>query len=163
VTVSSIVHRGARIHFDDISGARKYAPMEYYGQSKFANVLFALELDRRLRAAGSPVRSVLAHPGYTATNLQTTGPTGLFRLFGSIGNRLVAQGVEMGSLPQLYAATAPDVDSGQFFGPRGWRELRGHPAAVRPDPAAEDPEAARRLWRLSEELTGVRYTIATSA
>jgi NAD(P)-dependent dehydrogenase (short-subunit alcohol dehydrogenase family) len=157
------MHRGAQIHFDDLTGARTYAPMRFYGQSKFANVLFALELDRRLRAAGSPVRSLLAHAGYSATNLQTSGPTGLTRLFGAIGNRLLAQNVEMGALSQLYAATAPDVESGQFFGPGGLRELRGHPAVVRPDPAAEDPETARRLWQLSEELTGVHYAPANAA
>jgi NAD(P)-dependent dehydrogenase (short-subunit alcohol dehydrogenase family) len=163
VTVSSLMHRGAQIHFDDLTGARTYAPMRFYGQSKFANVLFALELDRRLRAAGSPVRSLLAHPGYSATHLQTSGPTGLTRLLGAIGNRLLAQNVEMGALPQLYAATAPDVESGQFFGPGGLREVRGHPTAVRPDPAAENPETARRLWQLSEELTGVHYAPANAA
>lgn len=163
VTVSSDLHRGGRIHFDDLTGARKYAPFLFYRQSKFANVLFALELDRRLRAADSPVRSVLAHPGYSATNLQTTGPTGLSRMFGMLGNRVVAQDVEMGVLPQLYAATAPDAGGGQFIGPDGWRELRGYPTVVRPDPAAEDPDAARRLWEVSEELTGVKYAAATSA
>jgi NAD(P)-dependent dehydrogenase (short-subunit alcohol dehydrogenase family) len=163
VTVTSTLHRGARIQFDDLNGARKYAPMQFYGQSKLANVLFALELDRRLRAAGSPVRSLLAHPGYTATNLQTTGPTGLNRILSAIGNRLVAQDVEMGILPQLYAATAPGVQGGQFFGPGGRRELRGYPTVVQPDPAAKDPDTARRLWQLSEELTGVRYAAATSA
>jgi len=159
VTVSSALHRGARIHFDDLTGARSYAPMRYYGQSKFANVLFALELDRRLRAAGSPVRSLLAHPGYTATNLQTTGPRGLNQMLARVGNRLIAQGVDMGASPQLYAATAADVESGQFFGPGGWRELRGYPTVVQPDPAAADPETARRLWQLSEKLTGVRYDV----
>lgn len=159
VTVSSGLHRGARIHFEDLTGTRKYAPMEFYGQSKFANVLFALELDRRLRTAGSPVRSLLAHPGYTATNLQTTGPTGLTRMVASLGNRLFAQDIDMGALPQLYAATAPDVESGQFFGPGGWRELRGYPTVVQPDPAAMDPETARRLWQLSEQLTAVHYDV----
>ncbi|MGN9910288.1 hypothetical protein ACTMTJ_22300 [Phytohabitans sp. LJ34] len=76
-----------------------------------------------------------------------------------LGNRLIAQDIEMGALPPLYAATAPDVESGQFFGPGGWRELRGYPTVVQPDPAAEDPETARRLWQLSEELTGVRYDV----
>jgi NAD(P)-dependent dehydrogenase (short-subunit alcohol dehydrogenase family) len=163
VTVSSIGHHGGRIHFDDLTGAQKYARVQFYDQSKFANVLFALELDRRLRAAGSPVRSLLAHPGVTATNLQTSGPTGLIRLGGAIVHRLFAQDVEKGVLPQLYAATAPDAQSGQFYGPDGWRELRGYPTTVRPDPAAEDPGTARRLWQLSEELTGVSYAIATSA
>ncbi|WP_020140674.1 oxidoreductase [Streptomyces sp. 351MFTsu5.1] len=163
VTVSSIGHHGGQIYFDDLSGARKYQRVKYYDQSKFANVLFGLELDRRLRAAGSPVRSLLGHPGITATNLQRTGPTGLFRVGGALVNRLFAQDVETGALPQLRAATAPDVEGGQFFGPDGWKELRGHPTVVRPDPAAQDPDTARRLWALSEELTGVAYAPAPSA
>ncbi len=163
VTVSSIGHHGGRIHFDDLTGARSYRRVQFYDQSKFANVLFGLELDRRLRAAASPVRSLLAHPGVTATNLQKTGPTGLIRVGGAIVHRWFAQDVERGVLPQLYAATAPGVQGGQFYGPDGWRELRGYPTLVRPDPAAQDPETARRLWRLSEELTGVSYALTTPA
>jgi NAD(P)-dependent dehydrogenase (short-subunit alcohol dehydrogenase family) len=163
VTVTSDLHRGARIHFDDLTGARWYAPMRFYRQSKFANVVFALEFDRRLRAAGSPVRSLLAHPGFSATNLQTSGPTGLLRTFVTLGRGLLAQDAATGALPQLYAATAPTVEGGQFLGPDGFRELRGHPTTVRPDPAAEDPETARRLWQLSEDLTGVSYAAALSA
>ena len=163
VTVSSGLHRGGRIHYEDLTGARRYAPMAYYKQSKFANVLFGLELDRRLRAAGSPVRSVLAHPGYAATNLQTTGPTGAYRLLLRFANRVFAQDVEMGALPQLYAATAPGVESGQFFGPGGRGEMRGYPTLVQPDPAATDAAEAQRLWQLSEQLTGVHYTtVATT-
>ncbi|WP_340384489.1 oxidoreductase [Streptomyces sp. SS7] len=163
VTVTSDLHHGARIHFDDLTGARWYAPMRFYRQSKFANVVFALELDRRLRAADSPVRSLLAHPGFSATNLQTSGPTGLLRTFVTLGRGLLAQDAAAGALPQLYAATAPAVEGGQFFGPDGFRELRGYPTTVRPDPAAEDPETARRLWQLSEDLTGVSYATALSA
>ncbi|MFJ3777208.1 oxidoreductase [Streptomyces sp. NPDC090075] len=163
VTVSSIGHHGGRIHFDDLTGARDYAPVKYYDQSKFANVLFGLELDRRLRAAGSPIRSLLAHPGISATNLQSTGPTGLIRVGGALVKRFFAQDAEIGVLSQLRAATAPGVEGGQFYGPDGWKELRGHPTVVRPDPAAEDPDTARRLWDLSEDLTGIRYAIAASA
>ncbi len=163
VTVTSDLHRGSRIDFDDLTGARRYAPMGFNRQSKFANVVFALELDRRLRAVGSPVRSLLAHPGFSATNLQTSGPTGLLRTFVTLARGLMAQDAAMGALPQLYAATAPDVEGGQFFGPDGFRELRGHPTTVRPDPAAEDMETARRLWQLSEDLTGVSYASALSA
>lgn len=159
VTVSSSLHRQGHIHFDDLAGARSYSPVAFYSQSKFANVLFGLELDRRLRTAGSPVRSLLSHPGYTATNLQTSGPTGLMNLLGRIGNRLIAQDAEMGALPQLYAATAPGAESGQFIGPDGAFESRGYPKVVRPVPSAEDPATARRLWDLSEELTGVHYDL----
>ena len=163
VTVTSLAHRGGKIFFDDLTGAQKYAPVTFYAQSKFANVLFGLELDRRLRAAGSPVRSLLAHPGFTATNLTSTGPTGLLKVTGVLARTLLFQNVERGVLPQLYAATAPDARGGEFYGPGGWREARGYPTTVRPSDAAEDPDTARRLWDLSEELTGVRYAIGTSS
>jgi NAD(P)-dependent dehydrogenase (short-subunit alcohol dehydrogenase family) len=163
VTVSSTLHKQGRIHFDDLTGERSYSPTGFYNQSKFANVLFGLELDRRLRAAGHPVRSLLAHPGYSATNLQTTGPTGLYRWAGRIGNRLLAQSAEMGALPQLYAATDPAAESGQFIGPNAWAETKGYPTVVRPSAAATDEQTARRLWTLSEELTGVRYDLPAPA
>jgi hypothetical protein len=115
------------------------------------------ELNRRLRAAGSPAISVLAHPGYTATNLQTSGPTGLLNLSGRIGNLLRAQHVTMGALNQLYAATAPAVQGGEFYGPDGRGENRGHPKLVKPVPSATDTDAARRLWEVSEKLTGFSF------
>ena len=159
VTVTSIEHRPGRIDFDDLQGDRDYEPRRAYRRSKFANAVFGLELDRRLRAAGSPVKSLLAHPGYTATNLQLSGPTGLMRRFLSVTNRLVAQNVDKGALPQLYAATAPDAESGEFYGPDGPRELRGHPTRVQPVSRAKDAETGRRLWEVSEELTGVTYPL----
>jgi NAD(P)-dependent dehydrogenase (short-subunit alcohol dehydrogenase family) len=159
VTVSSNLHKRGFIHFDDLNGERKYSPTEFYAQSKFANVLFGLELDRRLRAGGVPIRSVLAHPGYSATNLQSTGPTGIMKQLMKVSNRLVAQSVDMGALNQLYAATAPGVESGQFIGPDGRGESRGFPTVVQPIESAKDPETARRLWDVSEELTGVHYDL----
>ncbi|WP_405901891.1 oxidoreductase [Streptomyces sp. NBC_00656] len=157
VTVSSTLHRRGRIDFDDLQAARSYSPFAAYSQSKFANVLFGLELDRRLRAAGSPAISVLAHPGYTATNLQTSGPTGLLNLSGRIGNLLVAQHVTKGALDQLCAATAPAVQGGEFYGPDGRGENRGHPKLVKPVASATDPDTARRLWEVSEKLTGLSF------
>ncbi len=157
VTVSSLEHKGGAIHFDDLTGARSYSPRGFYRQSKFANVLFALELDRRVRAAGIPVRSVLAHPGWSATNLQTSAPTGVMKQLMRIGNRVLAQSAEMGALSQLYAAVDPGAESGSFYGPDGLGELRGHPTRVRPAPSATDAGTARRLWELSEELTGVSF------
>ncbi|HEY0805067.1 MAG TPA: oxidoreductase [Pseudonocardiaceae bacterium] len=159
VTVSSYLHKRGSIHFDDLTGERKYSPTDFYAQSKFANVLFGLELDRRLRAGDVPIRSVLAHPGYAATNLQSTGPTGVMKQLMKIGNRVMAQSVDMGALPQLYAATAPSVESGQFIGPDGRGESRGDPTVVLPVESATNAETARRLWELSEELTGVRYDL----
>ena len=159
VTVSSTMHRPGRIHYDDLTGERGYRPTGWYSQSKFANVLFGLELDRRLRAAGSGIRSVLAHPGYAATNLQSTGPTGLSKALMSVGNRLMAQSAEAGARSELFAATDPDVRSGSFIGPDGLGQNRGHPKVVRPVGRAEDPGDARRLWDLSEELTGVHFDL----
>ncbi len=159
VTVSSTLHKRGRIHFDGLTGERRYSPAGYYAQSKFANVLFGLELDRRLRAAGSPVRSLLSHPGYSATNLQSTGPTGLMNLLLKVSNRFLAQDVAMGALPQLYAAVDSAAESGQFIGPDGPGENRGYPTVVQPVASARDPETARRLWRLSEEITGVQYPL----
>ncbi|GGS81697.1 putative short-chain dehydrogenase/reductase [Planobispora rosea] len=163
VTVSSTMHRLGRIHYDDLTGARSYSPVAFYAQSKFANVLFALELDRRLRAAGSPVRSLLAHPGYSDTNLQTAGRTGLMKSIMSLGNRLYAQHADVGALCQLYAATDPGALGGQYIGPDGWFENRGHPKVVQPVRAATDPADARRLWELSEKLTGVHYGLPEAA
>ncbi|UNO39078.1 oxidoreductase [Streptomyces sp. MST-110588] len=162
VTVSSVNHRKARIRFDDLAGERGYSPMAFYNQSKLANAVFGQELHRRLAESGSPVRSVLAHPGYTATNLQTSAPVGLWRVvFGRIGNPLFAQAPADGALPQLYAATDPGVESGWFIGPDGPAELRGGPTRVEPAASASDPETGRRLWEVSERLTGVRFAFPT--
>ncbi|MFG2126773.1 oxidoreductase [Streptomyces sp. NPDC048751] len=162
VTVSSINHRQGRLNFDDLTGERRYSPMGFYNQSKLANAVFGRELDRRLTEAGSPVRSLLAHPGYSATNLQFDGPVALWSvLFGRIGGPLLAQSPDRGALPQLYAATSPDVAGGDFIGPDGPGELRGAPTRVRLSPAAEDAGTGRRLWEVSEDLTGVRFVSPT--
>ena len=157
VTVTSIEHRPGRIDFDDLQSERDYSPRGAYQRSKLANAVFGLELDRRLRAAELPIKSMLAHPGYSATNLQLSGPRGPMKALLMVTNKLIAQDVEQGALPQLYAATAPDVEAGAFYGPDGFRETRGHPTRVRTAGRARDAEVARRLWEVSEELTGVRY------
>jgi len=161
VTVSSTAHKPGRIDFDDLMGERSYRKWSAYNQSKLANLLFAYELQRRLDAAGLPTLSVAAHPGYAATNLQQVGPrmegSRLGALLMSLGNTLLAQSDEMGALPQLYAATAPDVHGGEYFGPDGIAEGRGHPKRVDSTKASKDVEAAARLWSVSEQLTGVRY------
>ncbi len=163
VTVSSGAHRMGRIAFDDLQGERRYARWRAYGQSKLANLLFAFELDRRLRAAGSAIRSVAAHPGYAATNLQFAGPPKLDRMFMTVTNRLLAQSAEMGALPILYAATYPGLNGGMYIGPGGFFEQRGHPKPVGTSPAARDEQAAGKLWAVSEELTGVRFQIPGDA
>jgi NAD(P)-dependent dehydrogenase (short-subunit alcohol dehydrogenase family) len=160
VTVSSLEHKPGRLRFDDLQWEREYSPRGAYQQSKFANAVFGLELDRRLRDAGIAVKSVLAHPGYSATNLQSSGPTGPMKALLAVTNAIVAQPAERGAWPSLYAATAPEVEGGQFIGPDGFMEARGHPKLVEPAGRARDAEAGRRLWQVSEELTGVRYLSA---
>jgi NAD(P)-dependent dehydrogenase (short-subunit alcohol dehydrogenase family) len=157
VTVSSNNHKGGRIQFDDLQGEHHYSRWGAYSQSKLANLLFAFELDRRLKAAEWPLISVAAHPGYAATNLQLSGPPLRERLAMRVSNRLFAQSAEMGALPLLYAATAPDLQGGSYVGPDGRGEMRGHPTLVQASARAHDEEAARRLWDVSEQLTDVRY------
>jgi NAD(P)-dependent dehydrogenase (short-subunit alcohol dehydrogenase family) len=157
VTLSSNEHKGGQIDFDDLQLERSYSPRGSYQRSKLANAVFAVELDRRLRAADAPVISVFAHPGYSATNLQSTGPTGLLKPALALGNMLFAQSAERGALPTLYAATAPGVQGGDYYGPDGRAEMRGFPKKVEAIPDAYDPEIGRRLWEESEALTGVRY------
>ncbi|MFC4854831.1 oxidoreductase [Actinophytocola glycyrrhizae] len=160
VTVSSTLHKRGRIHFEDLHGEHGYHRTKYYAQSKLANVVFALELHRRLRTAGFPLRSVLAHPGHAATNLQTSGPTGVGKLMMKMTNRVMAQDVATGALPQIYAAAGADVESGQFWGPDGRNEGKGFPALVEPLDEARDRELGKRLWDISEELTGVHIDLA---
>jgi NAD(P)-dependent dehydrogenase (short-subunit alcohol dehydrogenase family) len=157
VTLSSNAHKTVRgISFDNLNGDRRYFRWNAYGQSKLANLLFALELDRRLRAKGSTVKSLAAHPGYAATNLQTAAAPLVDRLVMKVGNAVIAQNDEMGALTVLYAATEPGLEGGTYVGPDGIAEQRGHPKVVSPNRVARNPETARRLWEVSEELTAVR-------
>ena len=160
VTLSSNAHKMGRINFDDLQSERRYTRWGAYGQSKLADLLFALELDRRLRASGSTVKSLAAHPGYAATNLQSAAAPALDRLVMRFSNLIMAQSADMGALPSLYAATYPGLEGGSYVGPDGIGEFRGHPHLVSPNRAARDREAAARLWALSEELTGVRFELA---
>jgi NAD(P)-dependent dehydrogenase (short-subunit alcohol dehydrogenase family) len=155
VTLSSTAHKMGRINFDNLNGDRHYFRWNAYGQSKLANLLFALELDRRLRAVGSTVKSLAAHPGYAATNLQRSGPPMFDRLVMVASNALIAQSDEMGALPILYAATQPGLEGGTYIGPDGFQEQRGHPKIVKPSARAGDPDTARRLWEVSERMTAV--------
>jgi NAD(P)-dependent dehydrogenase (short-subunit alcohol dehydrogenase family) len=164
VTVTSQVHRSGQINFDDLTGEQSYNRWAAYGQSKLANLMFALELDRRSRQAGLNLGSYAAHPGWAATNLQSAGPAlPRERVFMAIANRLYAQSAAMGALPILYAATFPDLPSGSFVGPDGLGEGRGHPKLVHGSGRAQDAAIAGRLWSVSEELTGVRFDMAKHA
>jgi NAD(P)-dependent dehydrogenase (short-subunit alcohol dehydrogenase family) len=159
VSLSSITHKNAHLDFDDLMYERNYRAATAYGRSKLASTIFGVELDRRLRAAGSPVLSVLAHPGLTRSNLtprawEHRGRLG--KLISSVG-LLATQPVEQGALPQLRAATGPGVRGGQFFGPSRLWETRGPVTEARLSRDAADPAVGKRLWAAAEELTGVRY------
>jgi NAD(P)-dependent dehydrogenase (short-subunit alcohol dehydrogenase family) len=156
VTLSSGAHRIGRIDLDDLNWhKRRYRRWAAYGQSKLADLMFALELQRRLAVSGSPVISVAAHPGYAATELQSHTETVLDRVM-AVGNRLVAQHADQGALPMLYAATMPDVVGGDYWGPDGVGEVRGAPKRVGMSRAAKDTAMAAKLWRKAESLTGVK-------
>jgi NAD(P)-dependent dehydrogenase (short-subunit alcohol dehydrogenase family) len=163
VTVSSVGHRQGRIDFDDLNWERRlYKAMRAYGQSKLANLLFCAELQRRLSAAGSTVLSNAAHPGYTATNLQFHSGRGLMDTIGKLGNRLIAQDENAGAEPTLYAALA-EIPGNSYAGPGGFMEQRGAPKLVGRNSASMDMDVARRLWDVSETLTGVSYPLAAAA
>jgi protochlorophyllide reductase len=160
VTVSSLAHRGGELDVDDLNfKRRRYKPGAAYSASKLANLLFTFELDRRARTAGRNVLAVAAHPGLTGTELVHNTvrmylPDPLAKL-ASWGNKLISQEVAAGALPQLYAATATDVGSSEYFGPTGPGQIRGAPGRVTASAAAYDEHTARRLWERTAELTGV--------
>jgi NAD(P)-dependent dehydrogenase (short-subunit alcohol dehydrogenase family) len=156
VVVSSDAHKIGRMRFDDLQAEKSYGRWSAYGQSKLANLLFTRELNRR---GGGRLKAVAAHPGYAATNLQSNYGNPVVDLFMRIGNRVLAQSDEAGAWPQLYAGTMPDVSGGEYFGPSGVFGLRGTPDRDTPTKAAQDDASARRLWDVSEELTGVSYPL----
>jgi NAD(P)-dependent dehydrogenase (short-subunit alcohol dehydrogenase family) len=159
VTVSSVAHRG-RIDFGDLHGERRYSRLVAYNRSKLANLLFAYGLQRRAQAAGWPLRSVAAHPGWARTNLQFAGARmdeSRLEWIGMSLARAFAQSGEMGALPILYAATRPDLPGASYVGPRGPLGLRGYPKVTTSSLASQDVAAATRLWVASEELTGVGF------
>jgi NAD(P)-dependent dehydrogenase (short-subunit alcohol dehydrogenase family) len=163
VTVSSTAHRFGRIDFEDLNWERRpYNAWRAYGQSKLANLLFTAELQRRLSAAGSDVLATAAHPGYAATNLQSHSERRSLDLLMAITNRLFAQNEDGGALPTLYAAVA-DIPGDSFAGPGGFMERRGAPKLVERSAAGQDREVARRLWDVSEALTGVRFPLGAPA
>jgi NAD(P)-dependent dehydrogenase (short-subunit alcohol dehydrogenase family) len=160
VTLSSNLHRSGTIDLDDLNWhSRPYSANGAYAQSKLANLLFTLELQRRLAAAGSRVRALGAHPGYAATNLQGRSGSRLKDGAMKLGNRILAQSDEGGALPTLAAATR-DLPGGSYVGPSGFREMRGNPTLVGRTAAASDPELARQLWEESARLTGVDFPVA---
>jgi NAD(P)-dependent dehydrogenase (short-subunit alcohol dehydrogenase family) len=163
VTVSSTGHRFGSIDFGDLNWEHKpYRAWRAYGQSKLANLLFTAELERRLTAARSRVLATAAHPGYAATNLQFHSQRRWLDLMSKIGNRLLAQDENGGALPTLYAAVA-DIPGNSFAGPSGFMEQRGAPKLVGRSAAARDADVARRLWEVSEQLTGTHFPLQLTA
>ncbi len=163
VIVSSPAHRIGNLDVDDLNWhRRRFKRWGAYGQSKLANLLFLLELQRRLEDAGSDLRATAAHPGYAATNLQAHTGSKLQNGVMAIGNKLFAQSQAMGALPTLYAATE-DIPGGTYIGPDGFQEQRGHPTVIGRSGAAMDADLARKLWARSEELTGVSFPLSGAA
>ncbi|MDE0232464.1 MAG: oxidoreductase [bacterium] len=163
VTVSSVGHRGATMDFENLlfeNGG--YTPFRPYWRSKLANLLFTYELERRLRSAGARVSALAAHPGFSSTNI---GGHLSRHWYSRIQEPLMSafiQSAAMGALPTLRAAVDPDAEGGQFYGPSGLGGLRGHPVVVSSNAASHNSEYSRRLWRVSEELTGVHYELGSS-
>lgn len=159
VTVSSIAHRlgSGEINFDDLQSTQSYGKMNAYGQSKLANLLFAYELDRRLKARGLDVKSVACHPGLARTDLYMSRDTQRPTMLMWYASTLVTQSAAMGALPEIYAATGADIEGGDYVGPSGFFEAMGWPKKVRSSGPSYDLAAADRLWAISEELTGVYW------
>ncbi len=159
-TVSSNAHKFGRLRFEDLQGRHRYFRWVAYGQAKLANLVFALELQRRADAAHAPLTSTAAHPGFAATNLQTASAkmtgNGIEEKLNLLVNKVAAQDADMGALPTLYAATA-DLPGGSYVGPDGIQEMHGHPKVTSPSGRALDESDAARLWDISVRLTGVDY------
>jgi NAD(P)-dependent dehydrogenase (short-subunit alcohol dehydrogenase family) len=154
VTVSSLAHRiRARINFDDLQSERSYSRVAAYSQSKLANLLFTYELQRRLSGAGTTI-AVAAHPGLANTELTRNSPA----IAATIA-RLFSQKAAMGALPTLRAATDPSVLGGQYYGPGGFFGARGYPKLAESSGQSHDTAIQRRLWTVSEELTGVTFPL----
>jgi NAD(P)-dependent dehydrogenase (short-subunit alcohol dehydrogenase family) len=159
VSVASIAARQGAIDFDDLQSERRYQPMATYRQSKLANLMFALELQRRSEAAGWGLLSIAAHPGLAHTDLVANG-SGRNSFFGVVSyvlGPLLWQSAAQGSLPTLFAATAPNAVGGAYYGPDGFGGFKGLPVLAHVVSQARDAHAARRLWELSERLTGVTF------
>ena len=159
VVVASLEHKlGGAIHFDDLQWERRYSSALAYAQSKLANLMFCYELHRRLSRAGAPLIAVTAHPGYTKSDLFRNMWKPIQALM-KVSDLFIGQDPANGALPQLYAATMPDVRGGQYWGPDGFLEMAGRPTLVRSSKKSYDQPTQQRLWTVSEELTGVAYPI----
>lgn len=159
VTLSSLAHRKAAIDFENLDGSQGYKGMKFYGQSKLANLMFATELDKRLKQHGISTLSLACHPGISATNLFKLGGREMPRIFSGLMHRYL-QPATMGALPTVYAATDPAIKGGEYIGPDGKGNRRGYPALEEPDPAVKDEALRQKLWEVSEELSGVTFHLS---
>ncbi|MEZ0067521.1 NAD(P)-dependent dehydrogenase (short-subunit alcohol dehydrogenase family) [Streptacidiphilus sp. MAP12-20] len=161
VVLASLAHQLARrgVNFDDLQSERSYSRLTAYGRSKLANLLFTYELQRRLDAAGARTIALAAHPGYSSTELTRHLPSLLQPLNRLLVEPFFAQPAVQGALPTLRAASDPQAQGGQYYGPDGFQELRGAPQLTRSNRASHDTDVQRRLWSVSEELTGVSYAL----
>lgn len=159
VVVSSIAHRFGEIALDDLMSENDYTPTKAYAQSKLANLMFALELDRRLQAAGCKAVCIACHPGYSSTNLQSTGPRGLFSLLYKLANPLLAQSAAAGAIPTVLAAAGKEAQRGGYYGPQKMSEARGPVSDASVASRALDREVAEKLWHASEELIGEPFKL----
>lgn len=157
VTTGSLAHNRGAIDFDNLDGSKGYKAKKFYNQSKLANMLFALELDRLLKKHGSGTISVICHPGISATNIFKLGKKDAPLFLRNVVNKYYLQPPAMGALATVYAATDPDLTGGEYIGPDGPGRRKGYPALETPHPSALDEEVAKRLWKVSEELTGVKF------
>lgn len=156
VSLSSNMHKRGTINFDDLQLTQKYSPAGAYGQSKLATLMFAIELDARMKQQGLPVISAAAHPGIARTDLMNNGPAGqpVLQAVSHLIERIMGQSAAEGTLPLLRAATDPTVKGGEYFGPSGCAEAKGTPEIAQVSPKARDAAARRRLWQVSAQLTG---------
>ena len=157
VTLSSLAHLSGKIRFDDLMGEKGYSPTAAYFQSKGANLMFALELDRRLQAADKKAISIGCHPGYSNTNLQSTGPTGIFSFLYKLTNPLLAQPSSDGALPTVLAAAGKEARRGGYYGPQKMGETRGPVGDAKVAAYILDRDQAQRLWEVSETLVGHKW------
>ena len=162
VNLSSLAHRGGKIDFADLQADKKYTPWKAYQQSKLAMLMFAFELQRRSDAAGFGIMSNAAHPGYARTDLIPNGPgsDGFFGRASALLGIFFSHSAADGALPTLFAATSPAAQPMGYYGPDGFYEMKGPVAPSHVAPQARDKAVARRLWDVSEELTGIKWPVA---
>ena len=156
ISLSSIAHRNAQINFKDLNSEKSYSRFKAYGQSKLACLMFAYELDRRLKKKGSTVKSIAAHPGVSNTELARYVPKVFYFLLYPLF-MMMTQSPENAALPSLYGALVEDLKGGEYIGPTSRNEMKGKPGIVGSEPQSHDEEAAQKLWEVSEELTNIHY------